>query len=111
MRRGILYENNVDENGAPTGGCVTGTGIQIQSNDAPLGQLDPSSLIEANRILLFSVDDLRAAFGAGFEYARYPEYGEPESSAPLDAANWIADLVVARGLPVLESEQLSKEGE
>jgi hypothetical protein len=40
MRQEILSVNNVDANGNPTGGMVSGTGIQIAWQDGPLGRGD-----------------------------------------------------------------------
>jgi len=37
MRNGIVSKHKVDENGNPTGGATTGTGIRIQWQNGPLG--------------------------------------------------------------------------
>lgn len=38
MKQSIVIDNQVDESGNPTGGCVSGVGIQIRWQDGPLGR-------------------------------------------------------------------------
>ena len=38
MRQGFLSENTCDVNGNPTGGLVSGTGMEIRWQDGPLGR-------------------------------------------------------------------------
>lgn len=40
MMQEILCDNKNDADGNPTGGCVTGTGIDIRWQDGPLGSGD-----------------------------------------------------------------------
>lgn len=95
MKQVITQQHNLDENGKPAGGSTTGTGIQIDWQNGPLGR--GSDRIEPNGAFVEGV--IQAAIGR-LEHYNSTEFRCRENSLAVtkleEALHWLEHRTAAR---------------
>ena len=105
MRQDFSARNNSDEDCNPTGGWVSGTGINIQWQDGPLGRGD-----ERKRPNGAFVEDVIAAAKQRLEYFQKAAGGRFACEENEDAIQCLVDALVALDGRTARREREGVEG-